>query len=133
MGRMHPEIQQNLDISEPVYLFELALDGLAAKAVPKYSEPSRFPSVRRDIAIVVDRGCPAAAIRRCCLEAAGERLTDLTLFDLYHGEGIDSAKKSLALGLTLQHPSRTLTDEEVGVTVDQVVLALTHQFDAHLR
>ncbi len=133
MGRMHPEIQQKLDISEPVYLFELALDGLVQKDLPRYSEPSRFPSVRRDIAIVVDRDCPAAAIRRCCREAAGEGLTDLTLFDLYHGEGIDSAKKSLALGLTLQHPSRTLTDEEVGVTMDQVVQALTREFDAQLR
>jgi phenylalanyl-tRNA synthetase beta chain len=133
LGRMHPEIQQKLDIAEPVHLFEVALDGLAEKRVSRYEEPSRFPSVRRDIALLVARDCPAAAIRRSCLEAAGEHLTDLTLFDVYHGEGIDSSKKSVALGLTLQHPSRTLTEEEVSVTMDRVVQALTSEFDAQLR
>lgn len=133
VGRLHPEVQHQLDLSEPVYLFEIALEAVSDKPVPVYAEPSRFPSVRRDIAVVVDRDCPAEAILETCRRVAGERITDLTLFDVYHGEGIDSSKKSLALGLTLQHPSRTLTDEEVGATMDEVVQALRDGFDAQLR
>ena len=133
VGRLHPEIQQKLDIPEAVYLFEVALDGVAARVLPVYAEPSRFPSVRRDIALVVDRDCAAQAIRKTCREAAGESMTDLTLFDVYHGEGIDSSKKSVALGLTLQHPSRTLTEEEVSAVMDRVIQALADGFDAQLR
>jgi phenylalanyl-tRNA synthetase beta chain len=133
IGALHPEVQQQLGIDQPVFLLEIELAGIDEGMLPTFSELSRFPEVRRDLALLVDRAIPAEAVLGAAREAAGEHLRNLTLFDVYQGKGIDPQRKSLALGLTFQHSSRTLTEDEVNTTVDAVVGVLKERLAATLR
>ncbi|MCB1693723.1 MAG: phenylalanine--tRNA ligase subunit beta [Pseudomonadales bacterium] len=133
VGLLDPRAQQALDIEHPVYLFELRVDAVAPREVPGASALSRFPEVRRDIAILVDVGVTAGEIRQTIRSAASETLTNLKLFDVYQGKGIDPNRKSLALGLTFQHPSRTLTEDEINQSVDRILGALASELGASLR
>lgn len=101
--------------------------------MPAFRELSRFPEVRRDLALLVDKDIPADAVLTVIREAAGDCLTDLRLFDVYHGKGIDPQRKSLAVGLTWQHPSRTLNDDEVNTTTQNILTSLEQRFNATLR
>ncbi len=133
VGLLDPRIQQQLDIRFPIFLFELTVDAVIAKKLA-HSEPmSRFPEVRRDIAVIVDQGATAAELRQCIIVAATDTLQNLKLFDVYQGKGIDPNRKSLAIGLTFQHTSRTLTDDEINDSVDKIVTSLEAQFGASLR
>jgi phenylalanyl-tRNA synthetase beta chain len=133
LGALHPEVQRELGIDQPVFLLEIALAAVLEGELPKFSELSRFPEVRRDLALLVDRSVPAEAVLGVAREVAGEHLRNLTLFDVYQGKGIDPQRKSLALGLTFQHSSRTLTEDEVNTTVDAVVGVLKERLAATLR
>lgn len=133
LGAIHPELAKSLDLDQPVYLFELVLAEVMSGRLPTFSELSRFPEVRRDLAVLVDREVAAEAVLDTIREAAGEWLTDLRLFDVYHGKGIDPLRKSLAVGLTWQHPSRTLNDDEVNTTTQNIVTSLEGRFNATLR
>ncbi|WP_439888419.1 phenylalanine--tRNA ligase subunit beta [Pseudomonas sp. MBLB4123] len=133
LGAIHPELAKTLGLDQPVYLFELLLSELAEGRLPAFRELSRFPEVRRDLALLVDREVPAAALLECIRTSAGEWLTDLRLFDVYHGKGIDPHRKSLAVGLTWQHPSRTLNDDEVGMATENILTSLEQRFNATLR
>lgn len=133
LGAIHPELAKSLDLDQPVYLFELVLAEVMSGRLPTFSELSRFPEVRRDLAVLVDREVAAEAVLETIREAAGEWLTDLRLFDVYHGKGIDPLRKSLAVGLTWQHPSRTLNDDEVNTTTQNIVTSLEGRFNATLR
>lgn len=133
MGALHPELAKTLGLDQPVFLFELVLAEVATGRMPAFSELSRFPEVRRDLALLVDREQPAEAVLATIREAAGEWLTDLKLFDVYHGKGIDPHRKSLAVGLTWQHPSRTLNDDEVSTTTQNIIISLEERFNATLR
>lgn len=133
IGAMHPELAKTLGIDQPVYLFELVLSEIASGRMPKFSELSRFPEVRRDLALLADRELPASILLDAIRAAAGEYLTDLKLFDVYHGKGIDPHRKSLAVGLTWQHPSRTLNDDEVNVSIQNILSLLEQKFNATLR
>jgi len=133
IGALHPQLAAELGIDQPVYLFELALAEVLGGRLPAYRELSRFPEVRRDLALLVDRDAPAAALLQVAREAAGESLTDLRLFDVYHGKGIDPQRKSLAIGLTWQHASRTLNDDEVSASVEKILASLGERFNATLR
>ncbi|WP_220814195.1 phenylalanine--tRNA ligase subunit beta [Pseudomonas paralcaligenes] len=133
LGALHPELAKTLGLDQPIFLFELVLAEVAAGRMPAFSELSRFPEVRRDLALLVDREQPAEAVLANIREAAGEWLTDLRLFDVYHGKGIDPHRKSLAVGLTWQHPSRTLNDDEVNTTTQNIITSLEERFNATLR
>ena len=133
IGALHPELQKQLDLAQPVYLFEIALDALEGGALPRFSELSRFPEVRRDLAMEFDRQLPVAEVLTAARSAAGVYLRDLTLFDVYEGKGIDPQRKSLAFGLTFQHSSRTLNDDEINAAVEAVVDAMKNRFGAILR
>ncbi|MDH4872737.1 phenylalanine--tRNA ligase subunit beta [Pseudomonas sp. BN515] len=133
LGALHPELAKTLDLDQPVYLFELVLAEVMQGRLPSFSELSRYPEVRRDLALLVDREVPAESVLATIREAAGEWMTDLRLFDVYHGKGIDPLRKSLAVGLTWQHPSRTLTDDEVNTTTQNIVTSLEDRFNATLR
>ena len=133
MGALHPSIQQGLDIPGKVYLMELDLMAIQPSKLPVASELSRFPAVRRDLAVVVKRSISAACVIRCLREAAGSNLIDLVLFDVYQGQNIENDKKSLALGLTFQHASRTLADSEINPIIDNCIKALEAKFNAELR
>lgn len=133
LGALHPELGKTLGLDQPVYLFELALAEIVEGRLPKFSELSRFPEVRRDLALIVDRDTPAEDVLQVIRAAAGEHLTDLRLFDVYCGKGIDPQRKSLAVGLTWQHPSRTLNDDEVNSTTQNILTSLEERFNATLR
>lgn len=133
LGLLDPRVQQHLDIRFPIFLFELTVGSVIAKKLA-HSEPmSRFPEVRRDIAVIVDLDATAAELRRCITTAATNTLKNLKLFDVYQGKGIDPNRKSLAMGLTFRHASRTLKDDEIDDAVEKIVASLEAQFGASLR
>ncbi len=133
LGSIHPSLAARLDLPAAVQLFELATDGLGGAPRPAFTPLSKFPSIRRDLAIVVDESVPFEAIARSAREAAGELLRDLVLFDVYVGEKVDSGRKSVALGLILQATSQTLTDEDVAAVVARVLDALRTELGVELR
>jgi phenylalanyl-tRNA synthetase beta chain len=133
LGRIHPGVAQTLEIPAQTCLFELDLQILHQGRVPSFENLSRFPSIRRDLAIVVSDKTAAGdlcdAIRAC----AGGVLTGLTVFDVYQGKGIESGRKSIAFGLILQDSSRTLTDADVDGVMSGITRQLEKQFGATLR
>ena len=133
IGAIHPELSKNLGLDRPVFVFELVLAEVALGKMPKFQELSRFPEVRRDLALLADRDVAASAVLEVIRENAGEWLTDLRLFDVYQGKGIDPHRKSLAVGLTWQHPSRTLNDDEVNTTTQNILTSLEKRLNATLR
>ncbi|MDC6378608.1 phenylalanine--tRNA ligase subunit beta [Pseudomonas graminis] len=133
IGALHPELSKTLGLDRPVFVFELVLAEVATGRLPKFHELSRFPEVRRDLALLADRDVFATAVLDVIRENAGEWLTDLRLFDVYQGKGIDPLRKSLAVGLTWQHPSRTLTDDEVNASTQQILTSLEARLNATLR
>ena len=133
VGAIHPELSKTLGLDRPVFVFELVLAEVALGKMPKFCELSRFPEVRRDLALIADREVAATAVLDVIRENAGEWLTDLRLFDVYQGKGIDPHRKSLAVGLTWQHPSRTLNDDEVNTTTQNILTSLEQRLNATLR
>ncbi|WP_339492850.1 phenylalanine--tRNA ligase subunit beta [Pseudomonas sp. EA_15y_Pfl2_R67] len=133
VGAIHPELSKTLGLDRPVFVFELVLAEVALGKMPKFQELSRFPEVRRDLALLADRDVAASAVLDVIRENAGEWLTDLRLFDVYQGKGIDPHRKSLAVGLTWQHPSRTLNDDEVNTATQNILTSLETRLNATLR
>ncbi|HNV79094.1 MAG TPA: phenylalanine--tRNA ligase subunit beta [Thermomonas sp.] len=133
IGQLHPRLQQALDLDADVYGFELALDALQARALPRATGLSKYPSVRRDLAFVVPERVSWDAMRATAKHAAGEVLRELRLFDRYAGKGVENGFKSLAMALILQDESRTLIDRDVDAVVADVVAALKSEHDAVIR
>jgi len=133
LGMLHPALAAELDIKGDTFLFEVALSELVQGQLPTFTPLSRYPAIRRDLAIVVDEEVTYDQVRNCVSAAASELLRDLVLFDVYQGEKIDSGRKSLALGLILQASSQTLTDSEVEQTISGVLTRLESELGARLR
>ncbi len=133
IGALHPAVLKAFDLTYPVFVFEILLDSLEIAQLPRYQEVSKFPEIRRDIAILVDRAVPAKAISDTITEVAGDLLQNVNIFDVYQGKGVAPDRKSVALALTLQHVSRTLIEEEVANLMDRVCVALKERFAAELR
>jgi phenylalanyl-tRNA synthetase beta chain len=133
IGQLHPRLQQALGLDVDVYGFELALDALLARPLPRAKALSKYPSVRRDLAFVVPEAVTWAAMKATAETAAGPILRELRLFDRYAGKGIESGFKSLAIGLILQDESRTLEDRDVDAVVAAVVAALDKEHSAAIR
>ncbi|HEX4853005.1 phenylalanine--tRNA ligase subunit beta [Arenimonas sp.] len=133
VGHLHPGLAKALDLDGEVVGFELDLAAVAGRAVPRAGELSRFPSVRRDIALVVPESTPWAALEASLRTALGGLLREVRLFDRYVGPGLDSGSKSLAMGLILQDVSRTLTDRDADQAVATALEALARDCGARLR
>jgi phenylalanyl-tRNA synthetase beta chain len=133
MGQLHPRLQRSLDLDAEVVAFELDLDLLFRRAIPKAGPLSRYPSVRRDLAFVLTENVTWAAVSATVKRAAGPSLRDLVLFDRYVGKGVETGFKSLAMGLILQEESRTLTEHDVEGAVAAVTAALQHEHGAVIR
>lgn len=133
VGKLHPMVQKKLGLKGDVYLFELAEDVFDEARLPAFAELSKFPSVRRDLAIVVEESVSSAQVEACIADVAGDYLSNLQLFDVYRGEGIESGRKSLALGLTFQESSRTLKDDEVDGLITSILEKLNQKLQATLR
>ena len=133
VGHLHPALLKALDVDGDVVAFELDLAPLAARAIPRAGALSRYPSVRRDIALVVPEPVGWAAIEASLSLALGTRLREVRLFDRYVGPGLEAGSKSLAMGLILQDVSRTLTDHDADQAVADALAALARDCGARLR
>ncbi len=133
MGALHPRIQQQLGLLNPVYMFELDYAAIANGNTPVFKAFSKYPAVRRDVAVLLARDLPAAQIELAIKQQVGSLLSDLVIFDVYQGKGIPENQKSMALGITLQHMDRTLTDNEVNEIFANVITLLQNKFNATLR
>lgn len=133
LGAVHPKLQRSYDIRKAGFLFALQLDTAFAAFVPKFAEYSKFPVVRRDLAIVVDESVTVGQLLEHVRKAAGPLLRTATPFDIYRGERVDSSRKSVGLGLILQDTSRTLTDEDADRAVQSVTEHLERELAATIR
>ncbi|MCJ0825927.1 phenylalanine--tRNA ligase subunit beta [Luteimonas sp. 50] len=133
IGQLHPRLQQALGLDVDVVAFELDLEPLLRRPLPRARPLSKYPSVRRDLAFVVAESVPWAEVAASVRAAAGPALRDLLLFDRYAGKGVESGFKSLAMGLILQDESRTLTDRDVDAVVAAVTAALQRDHGAAIR
>ncbi|MEI5905517.1 phenylalanine--tRNA ligase subunit beta [Bacillus spongiae] len=134
VGQIHPEVQKELDLKE-TYVFELNAGTLFGeeKLPLQYNSIPRFPSITRDIALVVNSSVLAGDIERTIEEAGGSLLKEVAVFDLYEGEHMEEGKKSVAFSLKYFDPNRTLTDEEVVKAHDKVLAAVKEKVGAELR
>jgi len=133
IGALHPALLRVLDLDTEVWVFEMNLDQIAQRELACARPLSRFPSVRRDLAVVVAEATPWAAVQASVRGCLGERLGALSLFDQYQGPGLESGTKSLAMGLILHDVSRTLTDHDADRAVADVVAALGRDCGARIR
>ncbi len=133
LGAVHPKLQKSLDLNGPVYLFELCLEKTVQGQVPYFTEVSKYPEVRRDLAIVVDQAITYNEIEAVVKQAAGSDLVAMKVFDVYAGANLAENEKSVGVGLVWQRTDRTLQDDEVGTAFEQIVSALADKFDARLR
>ncbi len=133
VGLLHPEIAGQMGFEGNIFLFEINYQAIVERALPRFRELSKFPAVRRDIAVIVDESVSAQSISNCITATAGGLLQELRLFDVYQGKGIDSGRKSIALGLTLQEFSRTLTETEIDDVMVGVLSSLNKNLGATLR
>ncbi|MBH0096960.1 phenylalanine--tRNA ligase subunit beta [Psychrobacter sp. NZS113] len=134
LGQLHPNTAKQLDLPA-TWVAQLSLAPLLTVAREQHaiSTPSKFPQVRRDIAILVDSDISLQTLETTIRAAAGELLTDLWLFDVYQGDKVPTGQRSLAFALVWQDSTQTLSDDVVKTTTDQVVQALTTQHSAQLR
>ncbi len=133
LGTLHPSLSHSLDLSSDVYLFEVSGKALLQTTHIQFRALSRFPSVRRDVAIVLDQTLAAKDVINCIHTNGTDLLTDVRLFDVYQGKGIPDGKKSLALGLSFRAASRNLTEADADTAMSAILTALKQQFDASLR
>jgi len=133
IGRLHPAVEAKLEIGKPIYVFHVDISMINEFTTIKAQEVSKFPEVRRDLAFMVAVDVSAQQLIDEARAAAGKSLSDLKLFDVYHGKDVETKGKSIALGLTFQHSSRTLTDEEINKSIEKVVSQLNQVLGAELR
>jgi len=132
MGRLHPTLEKYFGVNN-VFAFELILDEAISAELPVFSAVSRFPSIKRDISVVVDSAIPVARLTESIRDKLGSVLNKVELFDLYTGQGVGEQSKSVSLSLVLQHKDKTMTDEEAEKLMGAARSVLEAQFGAKLR
>jgi len=133
LGELHPQVAKAVNLSNTAFLFELEIDSAFLAKSLQFNKISKFPSVRRDLAIVVDENVPLAVLQENVSVSASGLLSELRVFDVYRGPGVESGRKSIALGLILQDSSRTLTDVDADAVVTAVVARLRDELSATIR
>jgi phenylalanyl-tRNA synthetase beta chain len=133
LGRLHPAVERRLELTYSAVVFEIETDSALTAVIPRHADISRFPAVRRDLAIVVREAVEVRSLLDRIRASAGALLTGLAVFDIYRGRGIDEGFKSVAIGLNLQDISRTLTDDETDAVVARVVADLERELSATIR
>jgi phenylalanyl-tRNA synthetase beta chain len=133
LGELHPSLRAERGIGAGVLLFELDITRAILAPLPLLSPVSRFPQVRRDLSITVPVDTPLSAIKTRVSVAAGSLLRDLRVFDIYQGPGIETARKSIALGLIFQDNNKTLKDDEADALMASIAADLGSQLDAKVR
>ena len=129
IGRIHPNINK-----EEIYIFELSLTSLInpIKSI-KYKPVSKYPSIERDMAFILDKNILSSDIIKTVKKAGGRNLADIKVFDVYTGKGIDEDKLSIAFSLTFQDENKTLTDDEVNILFNKIITEVTKKYNAVLR
>ncbi len=133
LGELHPHWQKKFDLPRPAILFELTFDSLSPKSLAHAIEMSKYPPVRRDIAVIVDDHVVVQSLLEVLQESKPEIVTEITLFDIYRGKSIGENRKSLAFRVMLQDTEKTLTDEDIDTTISNLLRVLEQKFDAVLR
>jgi len=137
MGSLHPAVLEALDYSKDnsdrIFVLEMDLSVFLAPKIPRYKGFSKFPEIRRDLAILVNETVPFQSIQDTIVRNAGDWLKDVFIFDVYQGKGISPGLKSMAAALVFQHPDRTLLDEEVTPLLEGIITALKGELGATLR
>jgi phenylalanyl-tRNA synthetase beta chain len=133
LGVLHPALQQSLGLTTAVCMFEVDYLALEQGQLSNFKMFSKFPAIRRDLALLLDKQISSAKLEDAIRNTVGDLLTDLVIFDLYAGKGVPEGKKSMAVGLTLQNVERTLTDTEVTDLFDNLIKHLEKNFQAVLR
>ncbi|WP_104402462.1 phenylalanine--tRNA ligase subunit beta [Vibrio penaeicida] len=133
IGTVHPELERKFGLNGRTIVFEVEWSAINTKVIPEAVQLSKFPSNRRDIAVVVDEAVASGDIVAACLAQGGEFLKGAKLFDVYVGKGVEEGKKSLAIALTLQSVERTLEDADIAGAVDAIVAHVSEKFGASLR
>src|SRR5512146_2156192 len=133
LGELHPSLVKALEFTYPPVLFELDVEAALRIERPAYREVSRFPQVRRDLAVVVDESVALSSLTERVTFTASSLLRDLRVFDVYHGPGVEAGRKSVALGLIFQDISRTLTEDDVAGLMARVVADLRVSLNAKIR
>jgi len=132
LGRLHPSLENELDLST-TWVAELDQTEVLQSYVSNFTELSRFPSVRRDIALLISDNINVRDIQQLIEQTGGELLDSTWLFDVYTGQGVEDGKRSLAFALLWQHPSRTLEDAEIKSGMDNIIQVLENTYQATLR
>ena len=133
LGELHPERVRALDLTYVPQLFEVVYELACRVEQPAFHEVSRFPQVRRDLALLVDEDLPFSVIRERVTSVASGLLRDLRVFDIYRGAGVEPGRKSVALGLIFQDNSRTLTDEDIDRLMQSIRNDLSASVKARIR
>ena len=132
LGRLHPSLENDLDLGV-TWVAELDQSAVLQSYVSNFTELSRFPSVRRDIALLISDNINVSDIQQLIKQTGGDLLDSSWLFDVYTGQGVEQGKLSLAFALLWQHPSRTLEDAEIKSGMDQIIEVLENTYQATLR
>ncbi|MET1253622.1 phenylalanine--tRNA ligase subunit beta [Aliikangiella maris] len=133
IGKLHPQTQREFDLEESTYVFELNLKKVLPRILPRFNPLSKFPSIRRDIAILVKESVTSSQIIDLIGQTAKHWLNNIVIFDIYRGKGIEPGYKSVGIGFTLQRADRTFKDAEITKTMDKVISVLTENLGAVLR
>jgi phenylalanyl-tRNA synthetase beta chain len=133
LGELHPLWQQKSDLPKSAVLFELDLEPMTRRSLSVAGEISKYPLVRRDIAVVVSESVSLKALLGSLQDGRSPIVSDISLFDVYRGKGIENGKKSLAFRVLLQDTEKTLTDAEADLAITKLMDILRSQFNAVLR
>ena len=133
LGKVHPRHAKTFGLKRPAYVFELNAELAFATSIPVATAISKFPSIRRDIAVIVDEKISADELTKAVAESAPEIISSVRIFDIFTGAGIEAGRKSVALGLILQETSRTLTDDDADSAMAAAVRKLQKEYGAELR
>jgi phenylalanyl-tRNA synthetase beta chain len=132
-GAVHPKVLKALEIKKSVFAFELDLNELLSREVPYAKQVSRFPSIRRDIALLLKNDVTYQDVQNCIISSAGSLLEKVLVFDEYQGDNLKKAYKSLAIGLIFKNVSSTLKDKDVDPLIETIVSDLEQRLGAQLR
>ena len=133
LGKLHPKWQQHYSFSKGTYLFELDLEAISSRDIPSYQEVSKLLPIRRDLAVVLDEKIAVGEVFASLKNANIPLIQDVSLFDLYQGQGVPENKKSLALSVLMHDTQKTLTDSDADATVANLLQLLQNEFGATLR
>ena len=133
MGSLHPSLKKAFSLTGQAIVFEIEVDAILDRQLPKAGDISKFPGNSRDLAFVVNEQVNAGKVLKFIEKIGGSDLVSINLFDVYQGQGVEEGKKSLAIGLILQNSTRTLEEQEIAESVNAIVEAVSSEFNASLR